>query len=109
VSFAWLAYFSVASLYAFGHSMRFVSLIVIGHPRLMHHSMPGETRSFTLSMFASVILSPGDTSARAIPAALTKAATAHHRTSFLAIVPLLAVSDTKSHWTDFRPLHRPSR
>src|SRR5689334_16109219 len=29
----------------------------------MHHSRPGEIRSFTLSMFASVILSPGTTSA----------------------------------------------
>src|SRR5438445_538797 len=31
----------------------------------MHHSRPGEMRSFTLSMFASVILSPTATSARA--------------------------------------------
>src|SRR5438876_10515852 len=31
----------------------------------MHHSRPGEMRSFTLSMFASLILSPTATSARA--------------------------------------------
>src|SRR5438445_520890 len=48
--------------------MRFGSTMVIGKPRLMHHSMPGEIRSFTLSMFWSVILSPGTTSARAPPA-----------------------------------------
>src|SRR5439155_23547551 len=64
VSFTWLAYFSVASLYAFGHSMRLVSPMVMGQPCLMHHSIPGEIRSFTLSMFCSVILSPGATSAR---------------------------------------------
>src|SRR5213593_2172211 len=39
--------------------------MVIGKPCLMHHSRPGEMRSFTLSMFASVILSPTATSARA--------------------------------------------
>src|SRR3989442_7262906 len=66
VSFTWLAYFSVASLYAFGHSMRLVSEMVIGQPCLMHHSIPGEIRSFTLSMFCSVILSPGATSARTV-------------------------------------------
>src|SRR2546425_1279215 len=32
--------------------------MVSGKPCLMHHSRPGEMRSFTLSMFASVILSP---------------------------------------------------
>src|SRR5437867_11310593 len=31
----------------------------------VHHSGPGEMRSFTLSMFASLILSPTATSARA--------------------------------------------
>jgi hypothetical protein len=50
--------------------------------------MPGEIRSFSLSMFASVILSPGDTSARATPATLTTAAAkAHQKTSFLAMFP----------------------
>src|SRR5438128_11931424 len=48
--------------------MRLGATMVIGKPRLMHHSMPGEIRSFTLSMFWSVILSPGTTSARAPPA-----------------------------------------
>jgi hypothetical protein len=92
VSFAWLAYFSVASLYAFGHSMRLVSPMLIGQPRLMHHSMPGETRSFTLSMFASVILSPTATSARApgAPASIMMTAAparAHQRLGFLAMFP----------------------
>src|SRR5207253_10665986 len=39
--------------------------MVSGKPCLTHHSRPGEMRSFTLSMFASVILSPGTTSGRA--------------------------------------------
>src|SRR5437764_11131463 len=41
--------------------------MVIGQPCLTHHSIPGESRSFALSRFWSVILSPGTTSARAGP------------------------------------------
>src|SRR5207253_2153889 len=73
VSLTWLAYFSVASLYAFGHSIRLVSMMVMGQPCLMHHSIPGEIRSFTLSMFASVILSPGTTSARTLAGRIASA------------------------------------
>src|SRR5438445_2922274 len=45
--------------------------MVIGKPCLMHHSIPGEISSFTLSMFASVILSPIATWARAGAASST--------------------------------------
>src|SRR5579871_875251 len=57
--------------------MRLVSPMVIGQPCLMHHSSPGEMRSFTLSTFCSVILSPGATSARAAVPTSTHAARAH--------------------------------
>src|SRR6266852_2698986 len=96
VSFTWLAYFSVASLYAFGHSMRLVSEMVIGQPCLMTHSIPGEIRSFTLSMFCSVILSPGATSARTAVGKIASAnaaapAGASHRPGFFDMIasPLL--------------------
>src|SRR2546427_6310573 len=45
--------------------------MVIGKPCLMHHSIPGEISSFTLSTFASVILSPIATSARTDAASST--------------------------------------
>src|SRR5213076_985250 len=43
--------------------MRLVSARVSGNPCRMHHSSPGEISSFTCSTFASVIRSPGTTSA----------------------------------------------
>src|SRR5207249_3273073 len=47
--------------------MRFVSPTVSGNPCRIHHSSPGEISSFTCSTFASLIRSPGTTSARAAP------------------------------------------
>src|SRR6187397_544154 len=67
--------------------MRFGSAMVIGQPRLMHHSMPGDTRSFTLSTFAALILSPGTTSALTGPAlSASTVAAASHQPGLLAIV-----------------------
>src|SRR5439155_21839021 len=62
--------------------MRFVSPTVSGNPCRTHHSSPGEISSLTCSTFASVIRSPGTTSACAAeasstattPAAMTHAA-----------------------------------
>src|SRR5438552_11971812 len=45
--------------------MRLVSATVSGNPCRMHHSSPGEISSFTCSTFASVMRSPGTTSAHA--------------------------------------------
>src|SRR5262249_14011864 len=63
-------YFSVASLYAFGHSTRFDSTTVMGKPRFTHHSMPGDSRSFALATLLALILSPGATSASALRPAM---------------------------------------
>src|SRR2546430_15890003 len=60
-----VAYFSVASRYARGHSMRFGSTTVMGQLWRIHHARPGETRSFTLSTSCAVMTSPGATSAAA--------------------------------------------
>src|SRR5438876_12377011 len=51
----------------------------------MHHSRPREMRSFTLSMFASLILSPAATSARAGGASIV-AVTASAATSLRIVV-----------------------
>src|SRR5262245_1174024 len=70
--------------------MRFGATMVIGQPRLMHHSIPGEIRSFTLSTSFGPILSPGTTSALATPAlnasSIAALATARHQPGLLAIV-----------------------
>src|SRR5262249_43096914 len=58
--------------------MRLGSVMVIGHPCLMHHSIPGEIRSLTLSMFWSVIRSPGATSPAATPPSRITTRTAAH-------------------------------
>src|SRR5439155_24379990 len=70
--------------------------MVIGQPCLTHHSIPGESRSFALSRFWSVILSPGTTSARARPptsahASASMPTPAARQPSFFAMVgsPLL--------------------
>src|SRR6266581_6546736 len=47
--------------------MRRLSPTVSGNPCRIHHSSPGEISSFTCSTFASVMRSPGTTSARAAP------------------------------------------
>src|SRR5438876_2164829 len=54
--------------------MRRVSTIVSGNPRRMHHSRPGDTRSFTRSTFSAVIRSPGATSACAARARIATSA-----------------------------------
>src|SRR2546427_4312127 len=60
--------------------MRRVSVTVIGKPRRMHHSRPGDTRSFTWSTFSAVIRSPGATSACAsVVSATIPAASAPRR------------------------------
>src|SRR5690348_18492423 len=69
-------------------------------------------------MLASVILSPGETSARTAGAPnspmTAAAATAHQRLGFLAMFPspCMAVSEPRSNGADpgslSRPLHRPS-
>src|SRR2546422_9145296 len=64
--------------------------MVSGKPCRMHHSRPGEMRSFTLSMFWSVILSPGDTSARAdgpgVHSTRAAAAASAHQDALLVII-----------------------
>src|SRR2546426_6175747 len=77
--------------------------MVSGKPCLMHHSRPGEMRSFTLSRFASVILSPGTTSA---PAGATSivAVTASAAASLRVLVvwfvlrSMLATKGTPAHY-----------
>src|SRR2546425_698883 len=82
--------------------MRFVSVIVIGQPCLMTHSIPGEIRSFSLSMFWSVILSPGTTSARtgvpsiASESEATPARVSHQRG--LAMVPSPSATWLRARW-----------
>src|SRR5437870_8156429 len=82
--------------------MRFVSVIVRGQPCLMTHSIPGEIRSFTLSMFWSVILSPGTTSARtgvpsiASESEATPARVSHQRG--LAMVPSPSATWLRTSW-----------
>src|SRR5216117_4335953 len=69
--------------------------MVSGKPCLMHHSRPGEMRSFTLSMFWSVILSPGATSARAPPT--TEMA---NPIAIASLAPLVIVFALRSAKTD---------
>src|SRR5258706_14799538 len=61
-------------------------MMLIGKPCLMHHSSPGDTRSLTLSTLSIVILSPGDTSAYAAPAASSGRATSPPSISCFIIV-----------------------
>src|SRR5438034_1192491 len=60
--------------------MRRLSPTVSGNPCRTHHSSPGEISSFTCSTFASLIRSPGTTSARAgvVTSSSTTPATATH-------------------------------
>src|SRR5205823_3891009 len=55
--------------------MRRVSVTVSGKPWRMHHSRPGDTRSFTRSTLSAVIRSPGATSACAAHARTAAAST----------------------------------
>src|SRR5215467_16116039 len=69
--------------------------MVIGQPCLTHHSIPGESRSFALSRFWSVILSPGATSASAAPppsrhASASRPTAAARQPNFFAMVGLLS-------------------
>src|SRR5215813_93756 len=99
VSFTCPEYFSVASLYALGHSIRFGSAMVIGHPCLMHHSIPGEIRSLTLSMFWSVIRSPGVTSAAATPPSWITIRTAAHADRRRMVTSLCRRAETPLAYT----------
>src|ERR1019366_5808553 len=56
-------YFSVASLYGGGQSMRSVGTIFIVIPRCTLKNTPGETRSFTCAALSGVMKSPGLTPA----------------------------------------------
>src|SRR5437016_10575587 len=82
--------------------MRFVSVMVIGQPCLMTHSIPGEIRSFSFSMFCSVIMSPGTTSARtgvpsiASESEATPARVSHQRG--LAMVPSPSATWLRARW-----------
>src|SRR6059058_4751387 len=66
--------------------------MVSGNPCRMHHSRPGEMRSFTLSMFWSVIRSPGETSACAggpdVDSTRAAAAASAHQDPLLVIIVL---------------------
>src|SRR5271155_3453374 len=58
-------YFSVASLYGGGQSIRPVGMIFIDIPLTTRQYSPGETRSFTLVALSGVMTSPGLTCAEA--------------------------------------------
>src|SRR5919198_3520902 len=71
--------------------MRFVPVMVTGHPRRMHHSSPGEIRSLIRSTFWAPTLSPGATSAPApgdatASAAMVAPAIVDHQPDLLAMV-----------------------
>src|SRR6185436_17756105 len=78
-SFTWGAYFSVASLYALGHTVSVGATTLSGIPNRTAHSSPGEMRSFALSTLASVITSPGTTSACVTVAKLARPKNASDR------------------------------
>src|ERR1700685_2356729 len=63
----WEEYFSVASRYGGGQSMRSVGTTLKVIPRWTRHNTPGETKSLTLSAFCQLMKSPGLTSAAACP------------------------------------------
>src|SRR5262245_12688952 len=78
--------------------MRLVSVMVIGQPRLMHHSRPGEMSPFSLSMFSDVILSPGATSARAGPCATASAAIAASASHQRSVFTMVASPSVEGAW-----------
>src|SRR2546425_8847736 len=67
--------------------------MVSGKPRLTHHSIPGEIRSVTLSIFCAVIWSPGATSAcAAVPDSVSAKVIApapipHERSLVVMVLP----------------------
>src|SRR5271163_1782308 len=61
----WLEYFSVASLYGGGQSIRSVGTTLIVMPCNTRKYCPGETRSWTLEALSGVMKSPGFTCADA--------------------------------------------
>src|SRR5690348_10240488 len=86
-SFTWLAYFSVASLYAFGHAMGLGAMTFIDMPWFTHHSTAGEISSFALATFDLSTVSPGDTSAAATTAIPSVAAITLTRSTLIMGTP----------------------